>query len=163
MKYNIEILPSAKPIGSRTNNRYIYFVVFVTTIVSSEPGQIPKRTGQGKAALCRFISTDLSIRKNCSIKILNQKVMILHLPWQKKNGYQNQCCQLDVARWHHMLISTFTYSLCCIVFYICLHLCAYILQCSQILNKTVFFYIIFYCSCCQTTGWIWNSDWNAAH
>ncbi len=33
---------------------------------------------------------------------------------------------------------------------------------SKILNKTVFIGI-FYCFCCQTTEWIWNSDWNVTH
>ncbi len=28
--------------------------------------------------------------------------------------------------------------------------------------NSVFIYV-FYCFCCQTRGWIWNSDWNVAH
>ncbi len=42
-------------------------------------------------------------------------------------------------------------------------LCSHtVFWCSLVLNKTVFIYI-FDCFCCQTTGWIWNRDWNATH
>ncbi len=53
------------------------------------------------------------------------------------------------------------------IYYLLLHLfpslCSHtVFWWSYILNKTVFIGI-FYCFCCQTTEWIWNSDWNTTH
>ncbi len=51
-----------------------------------------------------------------------------------------------------------TYPILFIITFVCLSV-----PLTVLMQLNLYFINIFYCFCCQTTGWIWKSDWNVTH